>query len=159
PTRQRTLRATCQWSYDLLSPDEQQLFATLAVFVGGFTLDSVEAMADAAGLAAEDIVGFFVRLVDKSLVLRVAGSDATLPRYRMLEPLRQFAHECLVASGRERFARDRHLAFVADLAAEVEPNLYRAGARRWMDRLGDEWPNCEAALDWAFRVDGGDAEQ
>ena len=159
PTRQRTLRATCQWSYDLLSADEQQLFACLSVFAGGFTLDAVEAMASVTPVAVEDVIGYFVRLVDKSLVLRVDGLDPTQPRYRMLEPLRQFARERLVAAGLERAARDQHLAYSTRLVEEVEPHVFRAGARQWLDRLHDEWPNCEAALGWAFATDGGDPDQ
>ena len=76
PPRQRTLRATFQWSYDLLSPTEQRLFARLAVFAGGFTLEAVEAIAAGLDVAEEDVVGYFVRLVEKSLVLRAPGPDS-----------------------------------------------------------------------------------
>ena len=154
PTRQRTLRATCEWSYALLSDAERQLFACLAVFAGGFTLEAVEALAPLADVPREDIVGYFVRLVDKSLVLRTDGPDPTQPRYRMLEPLRQFAHEQLRERGAVDAARDLHLAYFTALVETVEPSLYRSGARRWTDRLTGETANIDAALEWAFAGDG-----
>jgi predicted ATPase/class 3 adenylate cyclase len=155
PTRQRTLSATFAWSYDLLSGPEQALFAHLAVFAGGFTLDAVEAIAIATDVAGEDVVGFFVRLVDKSLVLRVATTDDAEPRYRMLEPLRQFARTRLVALGAEPGARDAHLDYCVRFAEDAESNLYRAGSRRWIDRIGRETANLHAALEWAFAAGEG----
>ena len=157
PTRQRTLRATFEWSYDLLSRAEQALFARLAVFTGGFTLDAVEAIAAGTEVAAEDAVGYFVRLVDKSLVLR-AGDTQLQPRYRLLEPLRQFAQSRLSSEGSETEARDLHLGYYARLAEAIEPNLYVAGSRQWLDRVSDETANIRAALQWAFSAEGGDRE-
>ena len=158
PTRQRTLRATFEWSYDLLSRAEQALFARLAVFTGGFTLDAVEAIAAGSEVAAEDAVGYFVRLVDKSLVLRAGDTPELQPRYRLLEPLRQFAQSRLSAEGSETEARDLHLEYYARLAEEIEPNLYVAGSRQWLDRVSDETANIRAALGWAFSSEGGDRE-
>jgi predicted ATPase/class 3 adenylate cyclase/DNA-binding winged helix-turn-helix (wHTH) protein len=154
PTRQRTLRATCEWSYALLSGAEQQLFSCLAVFAGGFTLEAVEALGALTDSPRDDVVGYFVRLVDKSLVLRTDGPDPSQARYRMLEPLRQFAYEQLAARGAVSTARDLHLAYFTAFAETIEPNLYRSGARRWADRLGCESANIDASLDWAFTGDG-----
>ena len=162
-TRQRTLRATFEWSYDLLSEPERLLFAHLAVFAGGFTLEAVEAVVteqDVAGqdVGDEDVVGCFVRLVDKSLVMRVDYAEQSQPRYRLLEPLRQFARSRLVAEGRERQARDAHLAYYVRFAEGAEPHLYLAGSRQWSDRIDRETANFRAALEWAFAPDGGDAQ-
>ena len=158
PTRQRTLRATFEWSYDLLSRPEQALFARLAVFTGGFTLDAVEAIAVSSEVAVEDAIGYFVRLVDKSLVLRAGDTPELQPRYRLLEPLRQFAQSRL--RPREPTPRrcDLHLGYYAQLAEDIEPNLYLAGSRHWLDRISDETANIRAALGWAFSSESGDRE-
>jgi len=158
PSRQRTLSATFAWSYDLLSEPEQALFAHLAVFTGGFTLDAVEAIAAATDVPAEDVVGFFVRLVDKSLVMRVPSTEHPEPRYRMLEPLRQFARSHLVADGGEHLARDTHLDYYVRFAEDAEPNLYRAGSQQWVDRIVSETANLHAALEWAFASGEGRTE-
>ena len=158
PTRQRTLRATFEWSYDLLSRAEQAMFARLAVFTGGFTLEAVEAIVAGSEVATEDAVGYFVRLFDKSLVLRTDDTSDLQPRYRLLEPLRQFAQSRLSAEGDERLARDLHLEYYARLAEEFEPLLYAAGSRRGLDLINGETANFRAALAWAFDPAGGDPE-
>jgi predicted ATPase/class 3 adenylate cyclase len=132
--RQATLRATIAWSYDLLSPAEQTLFARLAVFRGGFTLESAEAVAEAD-------VGLLASLIDKSLVRR---SDA---RFSMLETIREFAIERLEASGEPETVRRRHADFFLDMAEQAEPEVKRANPKAWLDRLDDEHDNLRAALD------------
>jgi predicted ATPase len=132
--RQQTLRATIEWSYDLLSAEERALFARLAVFRGGCTLETSEAVAE-AGL---DTVQ---SLVDKSLLRR------TVERFWMLETIREFAAERLEDSGEGEELRRRHAAHYLALAEEAEPNL-RGNPKDWLDRLEHEHDNLRAALDW-----------
>lgn len=149
--RQRTLRATLDWSYDLLSTPERSVFDRLAVFPGGFTVEAVEAVAQSEMVASDDVVGFFARLVNKSLVVREAcAGDVGPSRYRLLETLRQYGSANLAASGARSAVRASHAAHYADLAEEIEPHLYLAGSRAWFDRLAVEHDNFVAALQWAF---------
>jgi predicted ATPase/class 3 adenylate cyclase len=130
--RQQTLRATIEWSHELLAPEEQRLFAHLAVFRGGCTLD-----------AAEDVVhadlDTLQSLVDKSLLRR---SDE---RYWMLETIREYAAERLEASGEADELRQRHADHYVTLARELEPHA--AVSKEWLDRLEREHDNVRAALD------------
>src|SRR5439155_24144669 len=103
PERQRTLRATIEWSYDLLEEEERRLFTTLAVFAGGFTLEAAEAVCDTE-------LDRLASLVDKSLVRRDGD------RFLVLETLREFALEQLAASGAAPQMRERHAAYSLELA-------------------------------------------
>jgi predicted ATPase/DNA-binding SARP family transcriptional activator len=152
-SRQRTLRATLDWSYDLLSVPEQKLLARLAVFAGGFTLSAVEAVGPCAELPAEDVVDLFARLADKSLVTRAGASERNRePRYRLLDTIRQYAWARLAEQGDDEAGKVRsaHSAYFLALAEEIEPNLYLAGSRPWFDRADAENDNFRAALEWAF---------
>ena len=133
PERQRTLRATIEWSYELLTPDEQRLFARLSVFRGGATLEAIEAVAEAD-------LDTLQSLVDKSLVRRRAD------RFVMLETIREFAAEALEASGEADDLRRRHADFFVALAHEAEPHL-RLDEIEWLDRLEAEQDNLRAVLD------------
>jgi predicted ATPase len=133
--RQATLRATIEWSFDLLTPDEQVLFRRLAAFAGGCTLEAAEAVAD-AGLDT------FQALVDKSLVRR------TGERFWMLETIREFATERLGASGEADTIRSRHADFFLALAEEAEPHLRGVDPGEWQDRLASENDNLRAALEF-----------
>jgi len=135
PERQRTLRATIAWSRDLLTADEQRLFARLAVFRGGCTLDAAEAVIDA------DLDGL-QSLVDKSL-LRQADE-----RFWMLETIREYAAEQLEASGEADDLRRRHAEHFLALAEEAEPHLLGVSPVEWLDRLDQDHDNLRAALDW-----------
>jgi predicted ATPase/class 3 adenylate cyclase len=132
--RQLTLRATIAWSHDLLDEHERQLFALLAVFRGGCTLEAAERVAD----ATLDVVQ---SLVDKSL-LRHTGE-----RFWMLETIREFAAEQLDQSGTAEKVRHRHALHYLALADEAYPNL-RGDPTQWLDRLEAEHDNLRAALDW-----------
>jgi non-specific serine/threonine protein kinase len=142
--RQQTLRATIGWSYDLLSSDEQKLFARLAVFTGGCTLE-----------AAEEICGADVEtlatLVDKSLV-RPGESPDQVPRFWMLETIREFAAEQLVP-GDEAKTRSRHADHFARTVEQAAGHLRKREERTWLDRLETEHANIRAALDWLIRTD------
>jgi predicted ATPase len=133
--RQQTLRATMEWSYDLLTPGEQQLFARLAVFRGGCTLEAAEQVAEAD-------LDTLQSLVDKSL-LRHTGE-----RFWMLETIREYAAERLEESGEAEELRRRHAEDFLALAEEAEPHLFgREESREWLDRLGREHDNLRAAID------------
>jgi predicted ATPase len=131
--RQRTLRSTIEWSHDLLDPGEQRLFARLAVFAGGATLDAAERVADAD-------LDTLQSLVEKSLVRH------TDDRFWMYETIREFALERLGASGEAQDTRQRHADHFLELAEEAEPHLRREDDA-WLDRLEGELDNVRAALD------------
>jgi predicted ATPase len=131
--RQRTLRSTIEWSHDLLDEGEQRLFARLAVFPGGATLEAAEAVADAD---LDDLQS----LVEKSLVRH------TDDRFWMYETIREFALERLEASGEADAIRRRHAEHFLELAEEAEPHL-RYEEDAWLDRLEPDHDNVRAALE------------
>jgi predicted ATPase/class 3 adenylate cyclase len=131
--RQRTLRATIEWSYELLDPADRKLFARLAVFAGGCTLESAEEVVDAE-------LDTLQSLVDKSLLRR------TEDRFWMLETIREYAIERLEASGEADEFRGRHAQYFLALSEEPEP-MRRAEYTPWHERLEREHDNLRAALD------------
>jgi predicted ATPase/DNA-binding SARP family transcriptional activator len=152
PARQRTMRSAIDWSYQLLAPGQQQLFRRLAVFHGGFTLDAAEAV-----LSDDlDTLALLEDLVAHSLVLRDADHPGTV-RFRLLEPVAQFAAEVLAAdAGEEREARDAHLAHFLRLAEEVEPGYRGDGTRDALATTEREHANLVAAIEWALTSGQGD---
>jgi predicted ATPase len=151
PDRHRTMRAAIGWSYDLLSPSEQELFARLAVCPGQFGLGLAEAMAAAArdAGAGSDEPGpldCLASLVEKSLaVRRDRGAE---PRFELLEPIREYALGALVRSGAESDARRWHAHYYLSLALEADPRLRERGQTAWLDRLESERGNFHAAFDF-----------
>jgi len=151
--RHQTLRATLDWSYDLLSDAERALLRRLSVFVGGWTLEAAEAVCAEGNLSALDGL---TALVDRSLVV-VEQTDLAM-RYRMLETVREYAREKLIASGEAEVIRDRHLDFFVAFAEEVEPKLRGAEQFQWLACLEMEYANLRAALEWSLgpgRVEQG----
>jgi predicted ATPase/DNA-binding SARP family transcriptional activator len=146
--RQQTLRATLDWSYGLLSPAEASLLRRLAVFVGSFSLEAVEAIC--AGLQGEpnDILDELGRLVDKSLVL--TQECAGTVRYWLLEVIRQYALEKLEASAEDMAARARHAEYYGQLAQLAGVDLDMNESRQWLDILEREHDNLRAAIGWAL---------
>ena len=144
PARQQTLRDTIAWSYDLLRFEEQALFRRLGIFVGGWTLASADAVCrlDDAGV---DTLDGLESLVAKSLV-KPDGKAGSEPRLRMLETIREFALEQLVASGEHDQIRHRHAARFLGLAAEADDGLVGAEQAAWLDRLEAEHDNLRAVL-------------
>jgi predicted ATPase/DNA-binding SARP family transcriptional activator len=156
PERHHTLRATIDWSYNLLPAGEQWLFARLAVFAGGWTLEAAETVIGAQESPARHdpaILDGMEALVTKNLVRRQApgrrGTDGAL-RFEMLETIREYALERLEASGTADTVRGRHLLCFRDLAEAAEPHLKRAEQGRWLAGLDDERSNIRAALEWAL---------
>ena len=150
PPRQRTLRATLDWSHDLLSAPERALFRRLSVFAGGWTLAAAEAVcagADGEGIAPDEVLGLLIGLVDKSLVTADEQPDGSV-RYRLLETLRQYARERLAAGGEGEAVRRRHAAYFLGLAEAAGPDLLGGRQSAWLDRLEREHDNLRAALEW-----------
>ena len=155
PPRQQTLRNTIAWSYHLLDAWEQRLFRWLAVFVGGWTLQAAEAVCARADVGAEHVLEGMTSLVDKSLLHRLehtgAGSDE--PSLRMLETIREYGQEALIAHGEEAIARQAHADYFCRVAAEAESALQGPQLVPWLEQLEREHDNLRAALRWALESD------
>jgi predicted ATPase/DNA-binding CsgD family transcriptional regulator len=155
PARQQTLRATIDWSYQLLSPSLQAFFRRLAIFVGGW---SVEAAAAIAGQDQADevmILNELETLIDHSLIEEIPGPGGQ-PRFTMLETVREYGLELLDAIGEMDDIRQRHAAFYVAVAERIDPQLYVYPLKPVLfDELTAEHPNIQAVLRWA--VDRGDA--
>ena len=150
PVRQQTLRATIDWSYNLLEPWEQTLFGRLSVFVSGCTIATAE---DVVALNAEMgerslVLDGLTALVDKSLVQQRSGLDGE-PRFVMLETIREYAQERVMASGEWARIRRKHAEVFLALAAAAAAALEGAAQAVWLERLQQEHDNLRAALDWA----------
>ena len=143
--RQQTLRATVEWSHELLDADERQLFARLAVFAGGWTLDAAEDVCD----ADLDLVQ---SLIDKSLI-----RSRERNRFLMLETIRAFALERLEESGDVNEVRRRHAAHFAAFAETAAPELEDEYQHEWFERVEDELPNLRAAFAWSIDSQPADA--
>ncbi|HEY6836657.1 MAG TPA: adenylate/guanylate cyclase domain-containing protein [Gaiellaceae bacterium] len=149
--RQRTIRATIEWSYDLLPDAERALFAQLGVFVGGCRLESAEALCQ----ADLDILDGLQSLVENSLVRRRADSDGE-PRFWMLETIREFASELLEAEGRGEEARRRHADHFADEAEHLDVEARTGDHPAVLARLDEERTNMRTAFAWAREKRDGD---
>jgi non-specific serine/threonine protein kinase len=149
--RHQTLQAAIDWSHDLLTEPEQRLFRRLAVFAGGFTLEAAEAVvSDEIGQVAilpDHVLDLLSHLVDKSLIVVRHRRQA---RYRLLETIRQYARERLLASSDLDQLRQRHLAYYLQLAESAEPKLRGAEQLIWLNRLEIEHDNLRAALAWSL---------
>ncbi|MCC2628468.1 MAG: hypothetical protein K0S14_2118 [Thermomicrobiales bacterium] len=147
PERQRTLRNTVAWSYDLLELEEQQVFRQLAVFAGGMTLEPAEAVANPHGRL--DIFGNLEPLVEHNLLRQEAGLEGE-PRFSMLETIREYGLEQLEASGEADATRARHAAVVLALAEEADGALHGPQQLIWIERLETEYANIRSALGWTL---------
>ena len=150
--RHQTLRASVDWSHELLGDDERTLLRRLSVFAGGFTLDLAEAVCADDVLARVTILDLLTSLVDKSLV--VTEDRAGAVRYRLLETVRRYALERLLDAGEAAGVRDRHRDAMVDLAETIAPQLHGPGQQKWLDVLDREAANLTAALDHAVATDG-----
>ena len=142
--RQQTLRASVEWSYQLLSDSERVVLRRLAMFSGGFTLEAAEAVCAGGDIDAYDVFDQLTGLVDRSLV--VADDESSTDRYRLLETIKQFAHEQLVAAGEVERVLDRHLEHYAALANELAPLLATGDQVAARARLEPEHDNFRVAL-------------
>lgn len=159
PERQRTLRRTMDWSYELLDPSERVLFRRLAVFVNGFTAEAVEAVGNTAGDIEPGAHAALQGLVAKNFIVPLRSEDE--PRYTMLESIREYGGERLAASSEETGVRRAHAAYCLVLAEEGNGTLSQAEREHWLARCDLEHDNFLAALagllcrgeeEWALRM-------
>lgn len=146
----RTLEATLDWSFGLLSKEEACLLARLSVFTGGWTLEAAEHVCSGDGVGIREVLGLMSGLVDKSLVVVSEGGAGI--RYRLLEPLRQYALRKLAEAGEEATLRKCHAGHFAKLAEESFRQVIGPEEVQWLDRLEDEVDNLRAALAWHLEV-------
>ncbi len=161
PARQQTLRNTIEWSYQLLTAREQRLFCWLSVFVGGCSLQAAEAVCTRSGDQAGEVLDGIASLIDKSLLQRVAqtggeSEEQEDQRLLMLETIREYGLEALIASGEEQAARQAHAGYFLRLAEEAEPALKGPLLVDWLERLEREHDNLRAALQWALESGRGE---
>ena len=149
PSRQQTLRSTVDWSYGLLNSAEQALFRRLSVFVGGCTLEGVEAVCDTKGDLGIDILDGMASMLDKSLAQQ-AEQAGTETRFRMLSTLREYGLERLADSDDESATRRAHAAYYLVLAEEGAESV--AADPEWLDRLEAEHNNFRSALDYLIKI-------
>jgi len=157
PSRQRTLRAALDWSWELLTTEERALLARLAVFAGGWGLEAAEVVCAGEGVAPWAVLDGLDALVGKSLV-QVDETGEEAGRYRLLETVRQYAAERLEELDQAAAARDRHLAWCLALAEQAEPELRGPEQGVWLRRLETEHDNLRAALGWARERRAGEED-
>jgi predicted ATPase/DNA-binding XRE family transcriptional regulator len=151
PARQRSLRATLQWSHNLLDAEAQVALRRLGVLLGTWTLDDAEAVAAGTGLPAPAVFAALGRLVEQSLIMVVR--DRTGMRYRTLEPVRRFALERLADMGEETTVRDRHARWFAASAHRPGPSPIDGDTVVRFDHLDAAQPNLAAALERLLDID------
>jgi predicted ATPase len=153
PTRHRSIHAALDWSERLLTPPQATAFARLSVFVGGFSLEGAAAVLSDDGDARGSALELIAALVTRSLL--IADTSADEARYRLLEPVRQYAAEHLAAhpDDEEAAVRARHLSYLAGLAEAAEEPIIGGPDQPWMRRLDSELGNIRAALAWGFDND------
>jgi predicted ATPase/DNA-binding SARP family transcriptional activator len=152
PTRQKTLRDTIDWSYNLLDAAEQTLFRRIGVFQGGRTLGAIQAVCAAPDLDLDPLDGVEA-LVSQSLLQRLEGQEDE-PRFWMLETIHEYAREKLRESGEEAELRSRHARYFLGLAEEAAPHLKQEDQAQWLERVDAENDNIRAVFRWA-RERGG----
>ncbi len=147
PDRQRTLRATIAWGHDLLPPEQQAAFRRLAIFAGGCSIDGATAILGDDPADSGTILDTISALVDEGLLVSDWQSDGE-PRFRMLESVREFAQERLVASGEEDEIRRQHALWLTRWLDAIHPTHRGPAHAQWFDRIERELDNLRAALAW-----------
>ncbi len=147
--RYQTLRASIDWSYALLSPPERILLQRLSVFAGSWSLEAAEAACSGEGLPSGEVLDLQAQLLDKSLI-SVEAQAGPGTRYRMLETIRQYAHEKLVERGEAGQMRQRHLGYYLELAEKAKNGLRGPEQGQLLDFLETELDNLRLALEWSL---------
>jgi predicted ATPase len=148
PERQQTMRRAITWSYGLLDAPEQCLFRRIAVFAGGWTLEAAEAICGENDAEATLILDVLMSLVNSSLVVQETGADGE-PRFRLLELMREYGWEHVIAHDELPALRARHAEYCRAFAEKAAPEMHGLNQRLWLARLAQEHSNLRAALDWA----------
>ena len=150
--RQQTLRATIDWSYNLLTAPERKLLNRLSVFRGGWTLEAAEEVCSGKGVETDEVLDLLTQIVNKSMVVMEEVSSGEEgggeTRYRLLETVRGYGLERLAESGEEEAIRQHHASFFLALAEEAGPELHGPDQVEWLGRLKGELDNLRAALQW-----------
>ena len=146
PERQRTMRATLDWSYGLLAPDEQALLRLLSVFVGGFRIDDLESVAASHEGWSTDPLALLANLSEHSLVTADPGAGPSR-RFRLLEPVGQYARDRLLEEGEEKTAYAAHLDHYLSLSERAAPHYQDGEQVEWLARIDAEHPNLTAAAE------------
>lgn len=150
--RHRTLSATLDWTYSMLSGDEQAMLRQLAVFTGSFTLDAVKAMTASSSLDPRNALPLLESLMDKSLL--IAGEAQLLKRYRLLETTRAYALEKLEEHGEVNATSRRHAHYALGVLQEAGQTLDGLSPDTWIALYGPESSTIRSALDWAYSASG-----
>jgi predicted ATPase len=153
--RQRTLHATIDWSYDLLKPAERAMFRRLSVFAGGLNAAAAESICVGDEVESGQVVDLLDSLVDKSLVVPSHTAESGT-RYRLLEPVRQYAQENLSVAGEAERFRAAHARYYVEFTAEASPGLRGPNQIMWMHRIDLDYDNIRAAL--VSLLEAGDLE-
>lgn len=143
--RQQTLRSLIDWSYDLLTSQEKQVFKSLSVFAGGWTLEAAESLCVSEDIEEWEVLDYLTSLCDKSLALAEQKQGRT--RFRYLETVRQYARERLLDSGEGEAVRESHREYFLALAEEAEPKLIGPEQTEWFERLEEEHENLRVSLE------------
>jgi predicted ATPase/DNA-binding SARP family transcriptional activator len=154
PPRHQTLRATLDWSHDLLGDAERAVFRRLAAFAGGFTLGAAEEITVSGDIRPDRVLDLLTRLAEKSLLQVEHNADDV--RYHLLATIRDYARECLVAAGEEDATRRAHVLYFADFVEHMQTRIGGSGdaqgpvdLERELNRIESETPNLRAALEFA----------
>ncbi len=156
--RQQTLRASIDWSWNLISDSERALLRRLTVFAGGWTLDAAESVCSVeGGLKPQEVLDLMTQLVVKSLVI-VNYKPEHERRYHLHETIHQYAHEKLIEAGEQQRIHSQHLRFFLDLTGQAEPALHGPHQMEWYSRLREERDNIRVALEHASGPDASTAD-
>jgi predicted ATPase len=155
PERHQTLRATIAWSHELLEPDEQTLFARLAVFSGGCTFEAAEAVCGGVGDLALDVLDGLDSLVQKSLLRQGEGADDE-PRFTMLQTIREYGLQQLDAQPDANTVRRAHAEYFLSLVRNAAPHLKGTGQGSWFNRLEQDHDNLRTGIEWALAAGEGE---
>ncbi|HST80394.1 MAG TPA: LuxR C-terminal-related transcriptional regulator [Kineosporiaceae bacterium] len=152
PTRQQTLRACIEWSFELCSREEQRLWGRLSVFAGGFELDAVQSVCSGDDLGEQDVLDLLGALVDKSILTR--DQTGAVVRFRMLETLCHYGAERLRDSGEQPKLRRRHRDWYEQLVMRARADWIGPRQAHWLQRLDRERPDIRASLEFSLREPG-----
>lgn len=148
PTRQKTLHNAISWSHNLLSSEEQILFARVAIFSGGFSLDAAETIFSRT-ITDKSVSDLIASLSEKSLLHRTLDARGE-PRFSMLVTIQRFSLDCLRHRGEEVEVRNWHLDYFLDLAEQADKQIHGSAQAEWLERLDSEHANFRTALDWCI---------